>query len=319
MRWPTRAPLVCLIAAAFSQDPTFRTTVPNVLVPATVTDSRGKYIDGLSSDDFIVLDNGVPQSVRLDTADSTTIPLAVIFAVQADDVAAAAILKIRKVGSTIQPLITGERGHAAVLTYGSKASLIQDFTSDPEEITRAFASIKPEAGRAAAMLDGVAESATLLALRPSNERRIVIVIGESRDRGSKTKMPDVVRMIERESITVFPVVYSAYVTPFTTKASDLPPPSESGGGLLDVITETGRLGKINAAVSLADASGGRKMTFATLHSLERIMGRVGEELHSQYLLSYSPPRGQPGFHNVVVKVREHPGAAIRNRPGYWSD
>src|ERR1700680_1106287 len=122
-----------LIAAALSQDITFHATVPAVLVPVTVTDSRGKYIDGLSAEDFLLLDNGAPQRVRMDTADTTTIPLAIVFAVQADDAATAAILKIRKIGSTIQPLITGERGHAAVLMYGSKASLVQDFTSDPEE------------------------------------------------------------------------------------------------------------------------------------------------------------------------------------------
>src|SRR6266567_1244833 len=133
------AVLVCLLASIQAQDPTFRATVPTVLVPATVTDKKAHYINGLSADDFIVLDNGAPQTVRVDAADATTIPISIVFAVQADDVAATAILKIRKVGSTIQPLVTGERGHAAVLTYGEKPELIQDFTSDPEALSRAFA------------------------------------------------------------------------------------------------------------------------------------------------------------------------------------
>src|ERR1051326_3812641 len=310
-----RTSVACLFAIAFAQDATFRATVPEVLVPATVTDSKGKYIDGLSARDFILLDNGTPQQIRLDTADAATVPLAVLFVVQADEAATAAVLKIRKVGSTIQPLITGERGHAAVLSYGLKPSLVQDFTSDPEEITRAFKAIKSENDGAAAMLDAVAEGATLLVLRPSNERRIIVVVGETRDRGSKTKLTELLKFIERGSITVFSVVYSAYLTPFTTKAGELPPP-EGGPNFLEAIT---RLGKTNAAAALADASGGRKLSFATLRSLERIMGHVGEELHSQYLLSYTPPRGQPGFHTVTVKLREQPGAIVRNRPGYWSD
>lgn len=321
MRQVTRyaAPFVVLAMIAFSQNATFRTTAPNVLVPTTVTDAKGMYIDGLSADDFVLLDNGVPQRIRLDTADSTTIPLAVVFCVQADDVAMAAILKIRKAGAVIQPLIMGERGHAAVVTYASKPTLAQDFASDPEEITRAFRNIVSEDERSAAMLDAVAESATLLAMRPPNERRILVVIGESRDRGSKTRIDDVLKLIERQSITVFPVVYSAYVTPFTTKGSDLPPPSGGGGGLIPMVTETARLAKINAASALAGASGGRKMTFATLHSLEKILGRVGEELHSQYLLSYAPETGQYGYHTVVVKLRDRPTAVVRNRPGYWSE
>jgi VWFA-related protein len=310
--------LGCLLQTVLAQDPTFRTTVPTVLVPATVTDKKNHYINGLSAADFTVLDNGAPQTIRLDASDTTTVPIAIVFAVQADDVAATAILKIRKIGSAIQPFITGERGRAAVLTYGSKAALVQDFTSDPEEISRAFAVIEPENGRAAAMLDAVSESIAMLTLRPQNERRVVVVIGESKDRGSKSKIEDVVKLVQRQSVTVFPVVYSAYVTPFTTKGSDMPPPSDQGG-LLDIFTELGRMGKTNAATVLAGDSGGRKLSFATLRSLERVIGQVGEEIHSQYLLSYTAPRAQPGFHRIEVKVRDRPDTVIRARLGYWSD
>jgi VWFA-related protein len=314
----TRGLVALLVSLLFAQDPTFRTTVPTVLVPATVTDKKNHYINGLSAADFTVLDSGVQQTIRLDTADTTTVPIAIVFAVQADDVAATAILKIRKIGSAIQPFITGERGRVAVLTYGSKATLVQDFTSDAEEISRAFAVIEPENERAAAMLDAVSESVAMLSQRTRNERRIVVVIGESRDRGSKSKIEKVVKLVQRQSVTVFPVVYSAYVTPFTTKGSDMPPPSGQGG-LLDVFTELGRMGKANAAAVLAGDSGGRKLSFATLRSLERAIGNVGEELHSQYLLSYTAPRGEPGFHRIEVRLRDRPDAIIRARPGYWSD
>ena len=221
--------MAAALPIALSQDATFHTTVPAVLVPATVVDSKGRYIDSLSAEDFTVLDNGIEQRVRLDTADNTTIPLAVVFAIQADDVATAAILKIRKIGSTIQPLITGERGHAAVLTYGSKVTLVEDFTSDLEDLSRAFAGIKPEDDRAAPMLDAVANAVSMLHFRPANERRIVVVIGESRDRGSKATLDEVVKLVQRESVTVFSAVYSAYLTPFTTKARDLPAPNGQGG------------------------------------------------------------------------------------------
>jgi VWFA-related protein len=310
--------LVCLLPATEAQDATFHTTVPTVLAPATVTDKKGHYINGLSAADFIVLDNGAPQTIRVDTTDTTTIPIAIVFAVQADDVSAAAILKIRKIGSTIQPLVTGERGRAAVLAYGSKTVLVQDFTSDPEEISRAFASIDPEDGRTATMLDAVSQSVAMLSLRPQSERRIVVVIGESRDRGSKAKIEEVVKLVQRQSVTVFTVVFSAYLTPFTTKGSDMPPPDRQGG-LLDIATELGRLGKTNAATVLASDSGGRKLSFATLRGLEQVIRGVGEELHSQYMISYTAPRNQPGFHRIEVKLRDRADAVIRARPGYWGD
>ena len=310
--------LLCSCALCPAQGPTFRATVPTVLVPATITDKKNHYVNGLKPEDFVVLDNGVPQAIQLDTSDTTTIPISAVFIVQANDTSATAILKIRKVGAGIQPLITGERGQTAVLMYGSQTSLIQDFTSDPEEITRAFAVIDQDHDRKAVMLDAVSQAVTMLSLRPANERRIVVLIGETKDRGSKTKLEEVVKMVQREAVTIFPVTYSAYLTPFTTKGSDMPPP-DGGGGWLDIPIEMTRLGKVNAANVLAADSGGRRLSFATVKTLERIIGQVGEELHSQYLISYTAPRGQAGFHTVEVKIRDRKDAVVRARPGYWSD
>src|SRR5271165_1084272 len=284
-----KSALIFVVACtALAQDATFHTTVPAVIAPTTVTDHKGKYVNGLTADDFVVLDNGVAQAIRLDTTDVTNIPIALVFAIQTDDAAAAAIQKIHKIGPMIQPLITGEAGHVAIVSYGSNVGLEQDFTSNPDEIKQAFLNVKVESDRRAPLLDAVSNAVSMLHLRPLNERRIVIVVGETRDRGSKTKIADVLKMIQRESVTVFALSYSAYLTPFTTKASELPPP-EHQGDIIEIITEMGRMAKTNGAIALAGNSGGEKMSFLTLHSLERLIGRVGEELHSQYLLSYTPP------------------------------
>jgi VWFA-related protein len=314
-----KSALIFVVAfVALAQDATFHTTVPAVIAPTTVTDHKGKYVNGLTADDFSVLDNGVPQTIRLDTTDVTNIPIAMVFAVQTDDAAASAIQKIHKIGPMIQPLITGEAGHVAVVSYGSKVGLEQDFTSDPEEITRAFLNIKAESDRRAPMLDAVSNAVSMLHLRPSNERRIVVVVGETRDRGSKTKVADVLKMIQRESVTVFSLTYSAYLTPFTTKASELPPP-EHQGDIIEIVTEMGRMAKTNGAIALAENSGGQKLSFVTLHSLEKLIGHVGEELHSQYLLSYTPPSRESGFHTISVRLRDRSGLLVRSRPGYWVD
>jgi hypothetical protein len=51
--------------------------------------------------------------------------------------------------------------------------------------------------------------------------------------------------------------------------------------------------------------------------LEKITTALGEELHSQYLLSYTPNNlDEGGFHEIRVVVTR-PNLEVRTRPGYW--
>jgi hypothetical protein len=143
----------------------------------------------------------------------------------------------------------------------------------------------------------------------------LIVIGESRDRGSDVRPEEAVRAAQMAGVGVFGATYSAYVTPFTTKPGELPP-SEGGTDWIGAIAELARMGTANTVELLASSTGGRKVSFATLRGLEGVVTSLGEELHSQYVLTYTSPRQDPGFHRIRVDV---PGmdAVIRARAGYW--
>ena len=108
------------------------------------------------------------------------------------------------------------------------------------------------------------------------------------------------------------------MTPFTTKASELGP-LEGGGGLLAIFTEIGRLAKTNIGSALAEYTGGRHVSFATLRSLENDLAAIGKEVHSQYLLTFTPPDEPVAiYHRIEVKIANHSEAIVRTRPGYWT-
>lgn len=314
--WYRTALLFTAVTVA-AQQPTFRTTVPVVIVPTTVTDHRGKYIDGLEAGDFVLLEDGKGRTIKLDHADLVSIPLTVVFLVQANNTAPAVLRKVVKIGSMIEPLITGTRGSAAVLAFGSELRVVQPFTSDAQQITNAFRRIEPEGGKTARMLDAVSAATAMFNDRPNDERRAIFIISESGDRGSKTKLNDAAKAVQLEGAAVFPMVFSAYTTAFTTKPSDTPPPGYPD--LKAAITEPLRLAKADAASTLARYSGGRKTSFTTLQGLETDISSLGEELHSQYLLSYTNDTCAPGLHRIEVKVKSHPEAIVRARYGYWTD
>ncbi len=306
------------------------------MAPTTVVDSAGHYVDGLSADDFLVLDNGQPRRVN---ADISYTPISLVIAVQSGAIAAEALNKLHRIGSMIEPLIIGDRGEVAVVSYDSDVLCLQPFTRDPDNISRGLGRLQP-GGNGGRMIDAVAESVRMLAARPPNRRRVVLLIGETRDRGSKTKLDDAVTLAQRENVAVYALTYSAMAIAFTARAGSTPegepecvncigppvafptlpfnPAQGQSVDLLKIVGEIMRLGKTNAAAAFTELSGGTHLSFLKQHGLETAISRIGEELHAQYMLSFTAPAETGAeFHKIEVRVKGRPELTIRTRPGYW--
>jgi len=299
------------------QQPTISTQVPLVLAPATVTDRGGKPIDGLKAEDFVVTDEGVRQTISLDTSDTVLAPVSLVVAVEANGISEPVLAKVRQVGGMIHPLITGDRGQTALIAYDAEVRVLEGFTTNSDVIRVSFAGIDARTIKNAVLVDAVAQGVRMLATRPTNNRRILMIVGESRDRGSKTKLKTAVDAAQRAGVIVYPLTYSTQATAWTARPQDNPPlpgAFDLGGAFV----ELGRMTSPNAADNLAFTTGGRHLSFATLKGLEDALSVTGQEIHSQYLLSFAPMAAtHPGYHRLSVKVPSRPDAIVRARPGYW--
>ena len=74
-----------ILFAQATTDPAFKTTVPLVVIPVSVTSATHSFVDGLEAPQFRVLDNGKVREIRLDTSDSLSAPLALAIAIQSND------------------------------------------------------------------------------------------------------------------------------------------------------------------------------------------------------------------------------------------
>jgi VWFA-related protein len=315
--------LLPLSAQPAPESPTLRANVPLVLAPVTVTDKKGKLIDGLTVDDFRLTDDGVPRKITMDTSDTVLAPVSLVVLIQASGISAPVLARIARVGGLIKPLVSGDRGQAAVIEFDDELRVRTDFTADSGAIRAAFQATRSRSIRKARLLDAVAEGVKMLDTRAANHRRVMLILGESRDRGSKVKLEAAIELAQRAGVVVYPATYSVQASTFASSASDAPP-MPGDANYIAGIGELVRMGKTNDAEALARATGGRHLSFLTLGALEDVISRAGEEIHSQYLLSFVPAASAPttnkeGFHQIQVAVPSRPDAVIRVRPRYWPE
>jgi VWFA-related protein len=333
-----------------AQDQRFNVQSCLVLVPVTVTDAKGRTVDALEPKDFVLLDDGRPQKVTVDTIATGVAPIALVVAIQASGISKAVLEKVQSIGVMIQPLVTGERGCAAVMSFSQRIVWIQECTND-DALARAFEQVRPGAAKSARLLDAVHQSIERLRQRP-NSRRVLLLISESRDRGSDSALDQVAVDAQAAGVTVYAATYSAFQTGFTSKSSatderqtpsrphtpidenstvsgqaprcnpracvDPPlPPPEQRVDILASIGELVRLGKTNTTEALIRGTGGATFPFTRRKGLEEAIQKLGAELHSQYVLSFTPGDSEGGYHRLEVRVAGG-DFRVRARPGYWS-
>jgi VWFA-related protein len=308
--------LICAYAALAQ----FKSTVPLVIAPTTVTDSLGRNMEGLTAEDLVLYDNNVPQQIQVDTVIN---PISLVITLQASSNSAAVLEKLGASGVLFSELLAADAGESALLTFSERIQLLQDFTADSRALTDALRHVRTT-GDGAAPLEAIMQSLRLLDQRRPERRRIILVIAEKRDRSSKIKLPALIEEIERRNVTIYWLTYSPFLTPFTSrpktpkKGEDPQPPPTAPGSLLSIFTELGHRGKPDAAEILSRATGGRAMNFLKQKTLETAIQEIAAEVHRQYILSFQPaPEQSPQFHAIRVSVKGHPELRARTRAGYW--
>jgi len=334
------------------QQPRFEVRSPLVVVPVSVTDAKGRFVSDLEASDFLVFDDGRTQKATVDTIDTGVAPIALVVAVQSSGISAAVIEKARKIGVMIRPMVTGERGAAALLSFDQKVNWLQNFTNDEDVLDDAFGQLRPFTrpgeDKEACMLDAVHESIERLRAIPT-ARRILLLISESRDRGSETTLEAATVAAQTAGVAIYALNYSALKTAFTSKlpvagarrplkpkmpedvlgwVNGMPPgkynpwpkrlPPEQQVDVLSAIGELMRLGKTNTTEALTKATGGTTLSFSRQRVLEEAIQLFGTELHSQYVISFAPDAPAPGYHRIEVRLARPDKMLVHARPAYWT-
>ena len=346
---PALPPAPAPPAPAEEQAPaTFRTSVEVVVAPVIVKNRDGQYVNGLQPTDFRLFDNGKEQNIRVDVAFQ---PISLVIVVQANGHVDSVLPQIQKIGALIQPIVIGEQGEAAVIAFDHRIQVLQDFTSDSTRVADALKKIRA-GSNTSAMIDAVNKAVLMLRTRPANRRRIVLLISETRDYGSEGRARDALIAAQVYNVSVYSVDISRFLTTLLAKQqpqrpNPLPPAARplpsgvpatpttvqqtfgSNGGraefvplMVELFKDVKAVFKDNPVELFTKGTGGTEYGFTRQRGLEEAISRIGEELHSQYLISYTPNnKEEGGFHEITVDVVATNALGrdiqVHTRPGYW--
>jgi hypothetical protein len=88
--------------------------------------------------------------------------------------------------------------------------------------------------------------------------------------------------------------------------------------LVEIFKSTKSIFVDNPVEVFTKGTGGTEFSFAKQRALEEAISKIGDEIHSQYLISYNPNnKDEGGFHEIVVEVDSQEAKSVRTRPGYW--
>jgi VWFA-related protein len=295
---------------------TLRVTANEVLVPTLVEKRGGGVIYGLKPQDFILEDNGVAQKIRVQE-EMDTAPVALVVAVEQGGVSVLEFGKLAKLGPLLDLFLSDGKGVAALVGFDAKPHLIRDFTHSSEQVNEALKHLEPGNG-GAAILDTVSYAVDLLETQPKEYRRVLLLISEQRDHGSKhTKPAQLIEKIGGSDVLVLSVSFSPAKAELAHDIKDSG--DERVMNLFSTLAMIVPAFKKNVTKEVAAMSGGEYHAFTGDKGFEQRVVESAQHARNRYLITFSPSDPTPGLHTIRVRTVEDYGARIVARANYWRE
>jgi VWFA-related protein len=341
---PPATPLPPSSPAQEPGESTFRTTIHEVVSPVIVLGRHGDYVNNIKPYEFHLFDDDREQNINVYTSFA---PISLVLLIQANAHADPILPQVNKIGGLIGPQVIGDDGETALIAYDSRIRVLQNFTTDQNKITQAVKKIQAgsESNR---MVDAVWEGMRLLKARPIGRRRVILLIGETRDMGSEISAREVMINLQLNNITLYSVDMSRFITtvmapakagrpdPLPPAAYPLPPGvaatptavqqmyginsrAEFLPLMMEIFLDAKAIFKANPVELFTKATGGSQFGFHSQRSLEEALTLIGERLHAEYTVSYTPNNTvKSGFHAIRVEIADHPDVEkVITRLGYY--
>ena len=335
---PVQRPPAGQTGIATSKDELFKMVinVNFVQVPVTVKDKAGKLVPSLTSNDFKVYEDGVPQQLKFFTADPFALSAAVVVATDLPSTT------MKKVNETLPALIAAfsEYDEVALYRYGHTVQQVSGFTgaasvsvatvnrvkrpgrpSGPPMLGGPFGggptinghpvndpnagpvTESPTAPREFYVLnDAILRAAQDLARRDKSRRRIIFVVSDGRELGSSASYDEVKKILLSNNISVYGVGVDTAAIPLYDSLGRIRVPG---------------FGTSNILPKYASDTAGDMMSEFDRQGIEQAYAKIADTARNQYTLGYTTQATKSSaFRTIDVRVLR-PNVNVFAKTGYY--
>jgi VWFA-related protein len=280
-----------------------------------VKDKHGALIPNLTKDEFEVLEDGKPQTIKYFAAESN-LPLTLGILIDSSGSQLRVLDMEKEVGGAFLRQILTDKDEAYVIDFNVDAELVQDYTRDVHRLQAALNKVKINTGFTTGPIPGAGGGPVPTANSPgtvlydavylsahdmlSKEvgRKAMILLTDGEDEGSRLKIRDAIEAAQKADAIVYVLLcadrgfYGSFQVGY------------SGESEMRKLTE---------------ATGGRVINVGNkFDKLREAFDQIAAELRSQYNLGYTPTNTlqDGGYRKLEIKSKQ--SYKIQSRAGYYA-
>jgi len=327
------------------QKPDVTVQVKVVNVPATVRDKHGKIVSNLTKDEFLLEEDGRPQTVHYFSHESN-LPLTLGLLVDTSLSQRRVLDEERRASASfLDQMLRPEKDQAFLIHFDFEVELLQDLTSSPEKLRSALAALQApqfaqtsggnspgqgpggyprrrggsggyQRGGGTLLYDAVFLASDEL-MKKQTGRKAVVVLSDGVDHGSKESLRNAIEAAQRADTIVYSILFKDEEH-LGGGFGGYPGMGRHGGGPGRYPQEAYPDGK-KILEQMSRETGGRLFEVSGKQPVERIYAQIEEELRNQYSLGYTPDRTDPGagYHKISLKTKQK-DLVVEAREGYYA-
>jgi len=318
-------------SATAADDEIIKVETQLVSVPIRVMDKKGRFVEGLTREDFKVYEDGVEQQIALFANENEPFTVALVL-----DMSYSTTFKIAEIQSAAIAFIDQLRPQdkVMVISFDQDVHMLCEATSDRASIYRAIKRTRISTGTS---LYEAVDLTINDRMRSIRGRKAIILFTDGVDTTSRRvhdrnnlddamELDSLIYTIRYDTFADVQAMKNGSVIGKPTIRSPLPPvggdpsgfpvPSSGSPGNRGTTAEEYRRAE-EYLEALAARTGGRRYDATTLGNLAAAYSKIASELREFYSIGYYPANERVAGKRAIVKVKTNrPGTVVRAREGY---